>query len=282
MSIIDAHQHFWDPRKVDYPWLDPSSDILYRRYEPDDLAPLMSRFGVSQTVLVQSGDSRSDSEYMFDVTSDRTEVAGIVAWVPLDDPSAATSMLDEWKRHDRFVGIRNLIHTREDPDWILRSDVGESLALLEAERVPFDYVAVLARHLDHLPLLCARYPSLDIVIDHLAKPPIGLEDWSTWEAAISRAADSPQVFAKVSGLYAAGDEPSEWTPDGCRRALDFALNLFGADRLMFGSDWPICEIAGGYDEVVGCLLDLFGELTPTEQTALLGGTATRFYGLSSR
>jgi L-fuconolactonase len=279
MTVVDAHQHFWDPGRVDYPWLAPSYPELDRPIGFEELTPHMRSTGVDATVLVQSADSAEDNEAMFEIADQHPEIAGVVAWLPLDHPSDAEVMLDELRHRDRFVGVRNLVHARPDPDWVVSEAVSASLGLLEEADIPFDIVPALPRHLEHVPVLCERHPGLTIVIDHLAKPPVGAAGLEPWGGLIARAARSPNVYAKVSGLYPAGDERRPWTVRDLRPIVEYAVELFGAERLMFASDWPVCEIAGGYEAVVGALFAIFEDLDEDEREALLGGTAVSVYGL---
>ncbi len=279
MAVVDAHQHFWDPQRVHYSWLAPYYPELDRRYGFEDLKPHLDANGVNATVLVQSADDRLDNESMFEIAAAHSEIAGIVAWVPLDDPEGAGEALTRLEATGHLVGVRTLVHNQPDPDWVLQASVREGLALLEQAGLPFDFVAVLPRHLELVPVLCDRHPALRIVIDHLAKPPVGESDLDSWTTLMASAAASPNVYAKVSGLYPAAGDREPWSVDDLRPVFDRALALFGPDRLMFGSDWPICEVAGGYGAVVGSLFQLFDELDPPARSALRGGTATRCYGL---
>jgi L-fuconolactonase len=196
----------------------------------------------------------------------------------LDDPLELDTMIARLRTSGKLVGIRVLIHNRPDPDWIVRRDVQEGLGVLEQQGLTFDVVAVLARHLEHVPVIAERFPSLRLVIDHLAKPPIG-RDLTLWSDLLARAAACPNVFAKVSGLYPAQGDRHPWTVDDLRPVFAVALEAFGVDRLMFGSDWPICEVAGGYQRVTRALLELAGDLTDDERSALRGDTAIHCYGL---
>jgi L-fuconolactonase len=197
--------------------------------------------------------------------------------VPLDRPDEAAAELARLRARPGFAGIRTLIHDQPDPDWLLRPEVGEGLALLERSGVPFDVISVLPRHLSHVPVLSERYPALGMVLDHLSHPPLG-GDTSEWRGLITAAARNPLVFAKVSGLYAA--DPS-WTAADLRDVVEFAVELFGPDRLMFGSDWPVAELGGGYAKVTAELFTLIGQLPPAGREAVLDGTATRFYALGT-
>ena len=154
--------------------------------------------------------------------------------------------------------------------------MGEGLALLEERGIPFDVISVLPRHLSHVPVLSERYPALRMVLDHLSHPPLGGADTSQWRELITAAARNPLVFAKVSGLYP--PDPS-WTAEDLRDVVEFAFELFGPDRLMFGSDWPVAELGGGYAKVTAELFTLIGQLHPADREGVLGGTARRFYAL---
>ena len=278
MAAVDAHQHFWDPGLVTYPWLAAAYPELNRAFGFDDLSPLLSANSVDATVLVQSEDDEADNELMVSIASRHSEIAGIVAWAPLDDLPALDATIARLRLSEKLVGIRVLIHNRSDPDWIVGRDVLEGLAVLEQHGLTFDVVAVQARHLEHVPVIAEHFPRLRLILDHLAKPPIG-RDLTTWSELLQRAAACPNVFAKVSGLYPARGDRHPWTVDDLRPAFAVALEAFGVERLMFGSDWPICEVAGGYRRVMRALLGLASGLTVTELSALRGDTAVHCYGL---
>jgi L-fuconolactonase len=230
-------------------------------------------------VLVQSADNLLDTDYMFAVAAAHPEIAAVVAWVPLDRPAEAADLLSELKARPGFAGIRNLIHTQPDPDWLLRPAVDDGLGLLEAQGVPFDVVSVLPRHLEHVPTISAKHPELDMVIDHLSKPPILGPDWEPWKSLITAAAENPRVHAKLSGLYPAVGELDRWTPDDVRPYVEFAFEVFGPQRLMWGGDWPISVLAGGYVRVWEAYVTIFAELGADDREAVLGGTASSFYGI---
>jgi L-fuconolactonase len=263
--IIDAHQHVWDLERSPYRWLGPQVPQWNRTFTFDELRPQLVRNGVGATVLVQSDDDDRDTDLMLEVSA--SEVAAIVAYVPLDRPERAAERLAELRKDPRVVGIRNLIHDLPDPDWILRPDVDEGLGVLEAADVTFDYVAVLPRHLEHVPTLSERHPGLRIVIDHLAKPPIGEPDREPWWSLIETAAQNPLVHAKISGLYGEPLQPY----------VDRALDVFGPNRLMYGGDWPISTAFGGYDRVFGSLADALAGLSDTDREQIYSRTAREFY-----
>ncbi|GAA0990287.1 amidohydrolase family protein [Subtercola frigoramans] len=278
---IDAHLHVWDPGRVHYAWLGAQHAPIDRPMHFEDAAPLLARSGLDAAILVQSADNSADTEYMLDVAERWPRIVGVVGWIPLDQPEQAEHELNRLHRNELVVGIRNLIHDQEDADWLRRPEVMDGLRLLEASGTPFDLVAELPRHLQHVQWMSERFPALDIVIDHLGKPPIGRSDDTpeAWWRLLRDAAENPRVHAKVSGLYSAEGHTSAWTPEAVAPFFDRALEAFGAERLMFGGDWPVCELAGGYDRVWSALSSLIGELSPTEAGRMLGGTAAEFYTL---
>jgi L-fuconolactonase len=278
-KIIDAHQHVWDPARAHYDWLGPALAPIDTAMTFDELKPSLARAGVDATVLVQSADNDEDTALMLDVAAANREIVAVVAFAPLDRPAEVEARAETFRGNSLIVGVRNLIHNLPDPEWLLRPDVDEGLGILEGAGLTFDLVAVLPEHLALVPTLVERHPGLRIVIDHLAKPPIGLVDREPWWTLIREAAQSPNVYAKVSGLYSAAGDSGSWSPDGVRPYLHRALECFGADRLMYGGDWPISVLSGGYDRVWTGLAELFAELVEADRTRILRDTAVEFYGI---
>jgi L-fuconolactonase len=278
VTIIDAHQHFWDPARAAYPWLGPDLAPINRAIGYDELAPILAETGIERTVLVESADNDEDTRYMFEMAAAHPEIAAVVAWAPLEDPAATARQLERLRGEPALVGVRTLIHQQADPDWLLRPEVQASLGLLADAGLSYDVVAVLPRHVEHVATIAERHPTLRLVIDHLAKPPInGGGDPATWCAAMARAAQHPLVYAKLSGLYPGAGDQTGWSAADLRPYVEFALRTFGPSRLMYGGDWPICVMAGGYAKVwreVGSLLE---ELDPVDRGRILGGSAIEFY-----
>lgn len=279
--IIDAHQHVWDPARGDYGWLDEGPAAINRAFTLDDLLPELRAAGVSRVVQVQSADHHEDTELMRESAAQHEEVAAIVAFAPLERPDDTARLAEAWRDDSLTVGVRNLIHNMPDPDWLLRPEVDEGLGILEREGLTFDLVAVLPRHLELAPIISERHPDLRIVIDHLAKPPIGVDSREPWWDLIAAAAESPNVYGKVSGLYPAVGDPKGGTTDAIAPFFDRALDVFGPERLMYGGDWPISVVAGGYTRVWNDLLPLFDALDPAERARVLGGTAADFYRIDA-
>jgi L-fuconolactonase len=276
MLRIDAHQHFWNLERVAYPWLTEADGPIFRTFEPPELEPQLKAAGIDRTVLVQAMDSAEDTAYMLETADRYPWIGAVVGWVPLTDPDEAGRRLEALTRHPRLRGVRHLIHNEADPDWVVQERVIEGLKIVASFDLTFDVVAVFPNHLRHVPTLAERVPGLRLVIDHLAKPPIARGEMEPWASELARAAAYPQVYAKVSGLNTAADWAT-WSARDLRPYVDFALERFGADRLMFGSDWPVLTLAGNYARVWSETQAVLAAYTPAEREAILGGTAARFY-----
>jgi L-fuconolactonase len=276
---IDAHHHLWNLEKAAYPWLDPAYGSICRTIEADELEPLIRAAGIDKTVLVQAMDSYEDTASMLQVASEKEWVGAVVGWVPLNIPEVADKKLREYARNPRFKGVRHLIHEEKDPDWLVRDSVIEGLRILASYDMTFDVVGVFPNHLKHIPYVAEQVPNLRMVLDHFAKPPIKDKQMGEWAEQFAAAARYPNVYAKVSGLNTAADWQS-WTAEDLKPYIDYAMKHFGAERLMFGSDWPVANLAGSYAKVWAATLQAIGDYSAREQAEILGGTAASFYRIS--
>ncbi|WP_113704558.1 amidohydrolase family protein [Nonomuraea lactucae] len=272
--IVDAHQHFWDLETGEYPWLTPELGVLHRTYRPEDLRPELAAAGVEATVLVQAADSYAETDALLALADAHDFIAAAVGWVPLARPAEAAEALARYRRHPKFRGVRHLIHDEPDPDWVVQETVLESLGLLAEAGLAFDVVSLLPRHLDHVVTIAERHPTLKIVIDHLSKPRIKDREWEPWASQLTRAAAFPLVHAKVSGLVTEADQ-ANWTVEDLRPYVEHAIQAFGPERLMAGSDWPVALLASDYQTVWRVTSALLGG---TDKARVLGETAGLFYG----
>ncbi|MEL6272751.1 MAG: amidohydrolase family protein [Chloroflexota bacterium] len=279
MLRVDTHQHFWNLDKVAYPWLVPAFGPIYRTFEAPELEPQLAASNIQKTVIVQAMDSYADTDYMLDVAANYDWVAGVVGWVPLLDPAECARKLEEYAANPYFKGMRHLIHEESNPDWVLQKQVVESLQLLADKGLTFDVVAVFPNHLKHVPTLVEKVPNLRMVIDHLAKPPQSAEDRAVWQEQFAAAAQSDNVYAKISGLNTVTPDFENWTYEDIKPMIDVALEAFGAERLMFGSDWPVAVLAGDYAKVVTETEKAIDGLADAEKEAIWSDTAKAFYSL---
>jgi L-fuconolactonase len=274
--IVDAHLHLWDAQHTPQPWMQREHAAIARPFGPDDLRPLLERNRIEAVVVVQGACLDSDTDYVFAEAERHEWIAAVTAWLALDDPDRARTRLAELETRPAFRGIRHLIHDEDDPHWILRPRVRESLALLEARDVILELPVVFPRHFGDVVVLAERFPRLRIVIDHLGKPPLGRDDMLTWGRDLRNAAAFPNVLAKLSGLNTAIERP-DWGVDDFLPSWEIALDAFGPERLMCGSDWPVLLLNGDYDRVWDANVQLVDRLSPAAAAALLGENAARVY-----
>ena len=269
--IVDSHHHFWNPRRIPQPWMTAEHAAINRTFEPNDLEPLLSDCGVACTVLVQSAADDRDTDYMFELIDGVDWVAGVVAWVRLDDVGATRIRLQELAAQPKLRGIRHLIHQEPDPHWILRREVEPGLAQLEEAGLVLDLPAEFPNHLEDVPELARRHPGLELVVDHLAKPPAAAGASELWREQLAAAAQHRNVFAKVSGLDTGADLAT---------VIEAALVSFGPERLLFGSDWPVCLLSGSYRDVVDRAVAVIRDVAGDGADDVLVATARRVYGLA--
>jgi L-fuconolactonase len=274
---IDAHQHFWDLSSGAYAWPTADDAAIFRSFGPADLGPELGAAGIDATVVVQAIDTLGDTDAMIAAAEANPWIVGVVGWAPLLDARAAEAAIED-RRGRGICGIRHLIHREPDPEWLVRAEVGAGLRLLERLGLPLDVVAVFPDHLRLVPIVADRHPDLTFVIDHLAKPPIRGDGWPRWRRELVAAAERPNVVAKLSGLDTAAG--AGWTADELRPSVEVAIDAFGPDRLLFGSDWPVCRLVSRYANVVVATKRLIQRLSMAEQDAILGGTARRVYRLA--
>jgi L-fuconolactonase len=275
---IDSHQHFWRLDAFDTSWMGagPRWDRIRRDFLPQDLEPLLRASGVDRTVFVQTQHVMADNDWALELAERFPFIAGVVGWI---DPTSADfeRHLVRYRRNPRFVGVRHLVHNEPDPDWVLRPDVQRSLGVLARHGVPFDLL-FFVEHLGHAATLADRFPELRLVVDHLAKPHVADRRIDDWLPGLRDAAARPNVFCKLSGLVTEADW-ERWQPADLHPYFAHALDCFGPDRCMFGSDWPVCELAGSYARVREALDGALAGLDRSEREQVLGGTAARFYRL---
>jgi L-fuconolactonase len=278
--IVDAHHHLWNLEREAMPWMTADHAAIRRTFEPAELEPLLVRAGVSRTVLVQAACSDADTDSMFEHAARHDWIGGVVAWIDLCSPERARRRLDALSEQPKLRGFRHLIHDERDPHWILRSDVLDSLALLEERRFLLELPCVFPRHLGDVPRLAARFPGMTIVIDHLAKPPLAGEAMGEWAQALRAAASHANVAAKISGLNTAL-ATSDWSAQDLREAVAVAVDAFGPDRLVCGSDWPVALLNGDYAKVWRETLRVIEDVAPLHAEDLLAHTALRLYDLDA-
>jgi L-fuconolactonase len=275
-AIVDSHQHFWDISRFAYPWMPPGPGVLRRNYLPEDLLPETRSAGVSRTVVVQALDDEEETRFLLDLAERHSWIAGVVGWVDLEDPSVAAS-LGRAAANRKLVGVRHQVEAEPDDRWLLRPSTLRGLRELASRGLPFDLV-VYPRHLGAVPGVAAAVPDLRMVLDHVGKPPIASGGTQPWMDDISRIGQLPGVFCKVSGLVTEADR-SRLTAEALRPYVDHVMKAFGHQRIMWGSDWPVCLKAASYRDVRRLGQELLGDLAGPDAAAFWGDAARGFYRL---
>lgn len=275
---IDAHQHFWDPARGDYGWLTSDLAVLYRSFEPDDLAPLLRAQDIDGTVLVQAAATVAETDYLLGIADTNAFILGVVGWVDLEAPNAAKQIADR-ARHSKLVGLRPMIQNILDTDWMLRDSLAPAFEAMIEHGMAFDALT-LPKHLLNLVELCSRYPDLRVVTDHVSKPDIARGAFAPWAADMTRLANETGACVKLSGLVT--EAGPHWKIAGLARYVDHLLAQFGPDRMIWGSDWPVCTLACSYARWAEATEALLAGLTAMERAAIMGGNAAKFYRLERR
>ena len=273
---IDAHHHLWTLARGDYGWMSRDLAPIYRDFSAEDLAPLLTAAGIDRTILVQAADTVAETEFILSLADETPFISGVVGWVDMEAPDAIAT-LERLAKNPHFKGIRPMIQDIADDDWILRPALNRTFEALVAMDLRFDGL-VLPRHLPNLLDRLERHPGLKCVIDHGAKPALATGDLDTWSKDMRRIADQTTAFCKLSGLVT--EIGPDWSLPQLEPARDTILEAFGAKRTMFGSDWPVLNLASDYRTWVSTAEKLVSDLSDTENAALWGGTAAEFYGIA--
>ena len=274
---IDSHVHFWRYESAEYGWIDDSMQLLRRDFLPQAVHAEMRAAGFDGCVAVQVRQTLEETRALLALADRHPFIAGVVGWVDLQAPDV-TGQLEEFTAHPKLLGVRHIVQSEPD-DFLARSTFRRGIGVLERAGLAYD-ILVYARQLPAAIDFVAAFPRQRFVLDHLGKPDIRAEAFDSWRRDLDTLAAFPNVFAKVSGLVTEAHW-REWTAAGLRRYVDAALESFGADRLMIGSDWPVCTVAGAYGRVMDVVLTALAARTAAERDAVLGGTARRFWNISA-
>jgi L-fuconolactonase len=275
-KTIDAHQHFWAVSRGDYGWLTPALKPLYRDFGPADFAPLARAAGVTQTIVVQAAPSVAETRYLLELARSHSIIAGVVGWVPLEE-AEAPALIAELACEPKFKGVRPMLQALPDDDWITRPTLAPAVDAMVAHRLVFEAL-VFPRHLPGLLAFALRHPRLSIVIDHGAKPPIGEgrgTGWQPWADRIAALAQLPHIRCKLSGLVTQAAQG--WADETLAPYVEHLVKHFGAERLMWGSDWPVLELNGNYGTWYASARRLTAKLPAGERDAIFGATASVCY-----
>jgi L-fuconolactonase len=276
MPKIDSHQHFWIFDPVRDSWIDDSMMVIRRDFSPVDLAPVLQQYGIDGCVAVQASQTDEETMFLLDHAAQNPFVKGVVGWVDLkaDD---LEDKLQQYKKHTKLKGFRHVLQSEPDKQYMLNPQFQKGIAALQKHGYTYD-ILIFPEHLPYAAQLAANFPDQKFVVDHLAKPPIKAGEISTWQKDLEALAQHQNVSCKISGMLTEADW-ANWKVEDFTPYLDVVFNAFGANRVMFGSDWPVCLLAGGYEGTMKIMQSYASKLSTTEQGLFWGGNAISFYGL---
>ncbi|MFZ0015111.1 MAG: amidohydrolase family protein [Acidimicrobiia bacterium] len=279
--IADSHHHFWDPNQAEYPWMTGEYEQLKRPFGPSELAPLLEAAGVAKTVVVQARQDLSETRSLLSMAAEYAWLAGVVGWVDLTDPDLASTLAEirSGPGGGALVGVRHVVHDEPDAHWLMRDDVIAGLKVVADAGLAYDLL-VRSRELPAATETARLVPNLTFVIDHMAKPAISKREFEPWAERLGAIASLPNVRCKISGLVTEADWKS-WRRSDFERYVSMTVELFGPERIMWGSDWPVCTVAASYDQVLAMSRDLLEEIVGNDLAHVLGGCAMETYGIES-
>ena len=273
---IDSHQHFWRYTPDEYGWIDNSMAALRRDFLPAELRREMDGAAIDVCIAVQARQTTEETRWLLEIADAHRFVAGVIGWIDLQADDAA-EQLDSFEDHPKLVGLRHIVQAEPDDRFMLRPAFCRGLSLLEDRDLTYD-ILIYPKHLRVAAELVGRFPRQRFVLDHLAKPAICAREMREWEDGIRAIAQFPLVFCKLSGLVTEADW-SGWTPDDIHPYLDVAFHYFGPDRLLVGSDWPVCTLAADYRRTIELVDDYLTDKPAAERNAVMGGNAERLWRL---
>ena len=273
---IDAHQHFWEYNPTEHVWMTEEMAAIRRDFLPADLKPLLDRIGFDGCVAVQARQNLEETRWLLELAGRHDFIRGVVGWVDLRSPELP-SQLERFAANPRLVGVRHIVQDEPDDEFMLRNDFRAGIRRLADFGLTYD-VLIYPRQLPAAIRLVAEFPDQPFVLDHIAKPPIAEQKREPWEAGLRELARSANLHCKLSGMVTE-TRWNEWQPADFRPYLDVVFESFGPERLMIGSDWPVCTLSASYESTMTIVMDYIGQLPPHVQEAILGANCTRFYGL---
>lgn len=278
MTLIDAHHHFWQVDRGDYGWMTPDLKPLLRDFGPEDLAPLNAAAGVSRTILVQAAETEAETDFLLDIAGRCDFVAGVVGWLDMT-ASDFTDRLDHYTACRKWLGLRPMLQ-EHDPSLIQTPAFRSALAEVARRNIPFD-ILTFPRHLPAMLEVLSETPGLHGIVDHLSKPDMTAGQFGQWGEDIIRLAAHPGLMCKVSGMVT--EAGADWNADRIRPFLRHVARAFGPERLVFGSDWPVCTLAASHAEVVKLARSLLSEIYgPEDLDRIFRSNAAAFYRLPER
>jgi L-fuconolactonase len=277
MQRIDAHQHFWKFDPVRDNWINSDMSVIARDFLPGDLLPLLQRNNIDGTVVVQTCHTDEDNHFMLELAEQHSFIKGVVGWVNLQSIRVEDKLKYYHGRYPKMKGFRHVLQSDPDDQLMLRDSFKNGISLLNKYNFTYD-ILIYPKHLKYAAQLAAEFPDQKFVVDHLAKPHIKTKEINGWKRDMEALSKHLNVYCKVSGMLTEADWYS-WKTDDFMPYLDVVFNAFSINRVMYGSDWPVCKLAGGYNRALEILQIYTARFSEKEQEQFYGGNAIEFYNL---
>lgn len=274
---IDAHQHFWQYNPVDYGWIDDAMAVIQKDYLPQHLAPLLQEYGFDGCVLVQTEQTEKCNDFLLKLAEENSFIKGIVGWTDLRSENIKDQLV-AYQAHTVLKGFRQILQGEKDRAFMLRDNFKRGMAALKEFNYTYD-ILIYPDQLSYTEIFVREFPEQQFIIDHLAKPYIKKGEIAEWKSYMDRIASYPNVYCKVSGMVTEADWKG-WKKKDFAPYLDVVVNAFGTQRLVYGSDWPVCLVAATYEQQLHITEDYFSAFSKAEKEAIFGGNAVQFYQLS--
>lgn len=274
--IIDSHQHFWKYESIKHEWIDDEMATIRRDFLPSDLEKVYKENGIDGCVAVQADQTLAETDFLLHLASENDFIKGIVGWVDLRGQTI-DSDLEKYSTFNKVKGFRHVVQAEADHNFLLRPDFLRGISKLETHNFTYD-ILIFPHQLGATLEFVKRFPNQKFVIDHIAKPYIKDDFFDGWAIIMQEIAKQENVYCKLSGMITEADY-NTWTPKQLEPYMDLVLNAFGAKRVMFGSDWPVCLVAGNYSQVKSIVRNFIANLSIAEQEAIMGESAIQFYNL---
>jgi L-fuconolactonase len=273
MIHLDSHQHFWKYDPAHHVWMTNAMDVLRRNHLPGELKPLLHTIEFDGTIAVQARQMVEETEWLLRLADQHDFIKGVVGWVDLCSPKLR-EQLEKYAKHSRLVGVRHVVHDEPDDHFMLLPEFRRGISQLREFGLTYDLL-LFPKHLPIAVQLVTEFPDQPFVLDHIAKPPIREGRISPWKEDLKRLAEFPNVFCKLSGMVTEA-KWKEWRPEDFHRYLDIVIGAFGTDRVMVGSDWPVCTLSGDYASTMRIVIDYAQQFPPKVRDDILGGNCARF------
>lgn len=271
---IDAHQHFWKYNQMDFSWIDDSMRIIKKDFLPEHLIPELTKEGFEGSIAVQARQTLQETKWLLELSNDNDFIRGVVGWVDLKSRNVNSDLL-HFSKHSKFIGVRHVVHDEADETFMLNKDFLKGISTLREYNLTYDFL-LFPIHLPVAYQVAIKFPEQRFVLDHISKPHIKQQIFEPWEHDVKKLADLPNVYCKLSGMVTEADWVN-WQAEDIVPYLDAIINAFGIDRVMIGSDWPVCLVAGSYSRVMSVVIEYINSFSTSEQNSILGNNCKRFY-----